>query len=684
MLKLAITHFEEAQKYGEIGFKSNKIFEAQTLLGIGESYAILKQPNKALFYHQKAYQNIKNIYSLENEKVTIFYALAKDYIELQQNKKAIEFLKRALEISYYKKGEMSPLTVKINNLFSTLQKDKVVFRTSLKNYRLLYGRQSMEVADLYRDMAKQKELKKSYKEALNDYEKAIKIYEKELPLLYTKRYSTYFKMAHLNSKLHQKKDYFNNSIKAFDGFFQNQELIFSTLSSYEKRDYIQKHKNYIVTLFDASFNQSSQQLFNRWLNFKRKLYDEENALALQESKTEDRRPLHRLKKIKRLLAQEYQSKNFDKTLLSSLENEIAKLESKLSLDYFYYKKGKKSIDYKEISRLLKAHELYIDIAKVDKSYYLFILNGNKKIKIEKIADKEYFNLDNLLKIFIEDTNKSSYPSIEEMQYLLGSIYKIVFSKVDLTEIDSLVVSPDGVFNYIPFEALYDQKEKKYLIEELTISYIPSGRELVELSKRAKSSNHRITLFGRSDFKEVGLEKLKYVGKEIKIIQNIYPKAKIFLDNRANAKELLNVNSPKILHLATHGSYKKRSEVQNPLLNIHLYLDRAISGLEISGLNLKGTELVVVSACQTALGKMDDFEGVSSISKAFMEAGAKNTIVSLWSIDDKATTMLMNYFYQALKEGKSYAQALRDAKLILLKKQDFQNPAFWSALIQIGY
>jgi len=104
-----------------------------------------------------------------------------------------------------------------------------------------------------------------------------------------------------------------------------------------------------------------------------------------------------------------------------------------------------------------------------------------------------------------------------------------------------------------------------------------------------------------------------------------------------------------------------------------------TALSLSTLNLTNTQLVFLSACETGLGTIQTAEGVQGLPKAFIQAGAKNVIMSLWQVDDKATTTLTKYFYQNLKSGMSYKNALRNAKLKMID----MHPYYWSSFILSG-
>src|SRR6266436_7256184 len=107
-------------------------------------------------------------------------------------------------------------------------------------------------------------------------------------------------------------------------------------------------------------------------------------------------------------------------------------------------------------------------------------------------------------------------------------------------------------------------------------------------------------------------------------------------------------------------------------------DGLLTGLEASLLNLQGTELVILSACDSGLGEVKIGEGMMSLRRAFRIAGAETVLASHWKVNDKATSHLMTEFIRRWRSGEPRAQAWREAQLSLLNSKDFSNPYFWAA------
>ena len=106
-------------------------------------------------------------------------------------------------------------------------------------------------------------------------------------------------------------------------------------------------------------------------------------------------------------------------------------------------------------------------------------------------------------------------------------------------------------------------------------------------------------------------------------------------------------------------------------------------MEVLSLNLEGTQMVVLSACETGLGEIHEGEGVYGLRRSFQEAGVRNVINSFWEVSDAGTQLLMTKFYDKFLAGTDARQALREARLEMLEEVQWSSPYYWSAFVMVG-
>jgi tetratricopeptide (TPR) repeat protein len=255
----------------------------------------------------------------------------------------------------------------------------------------------------------------------------------------------------------------------------------------------------------------------------------------------------------------------------------------------------------------------------------------------------------------------------------------------------LVVVPDGPLSAVPFEAVAEPRSKSLLIEVSDISYLPSAqfiareetpksilfpwqRQLVALGDPPVSS---------ADAFAQGWQKLQASGGEIRSIKRILSgrsEVHVGLDAQKHYIEGGRVENLPILHLSTHALVDPENPDRSRILLASDYLFQS----EVYGLDLKGVNLVTVSACDTARGKTVRAEGVQAFSRAFLAAGANSTVTSLWRVADEPTAEFMKQFYYSLSRGQGKSEALRSAKLVFLHSgSGLAHPRYWGAFVLTG-
>ena len=257
----------------------------------------------------------------------------------------------------------------------------------------------------------------------------------------------------------------------------------------------------------------------------------------------------------------------------------------------------------------------------------------------------------------------------------------------------LILMPDGLLHNLPFEALITAIQTgqgiskwNYLQKSKAIGYAYSATILskqLEASQVDESDKNKILAL--APFVDEGDESwgaLSYSGDEINGIANLGIGGRFESGSQASLELFQELASRfGILHLSTHASVNaKEGEPFIDFKDERLYL-RDLYRLQLPA------ELVVLSACQTNLGELKRGEGVMSLNRGFTYAGAKSLISSLWSVNDRATAKIFGQFYAELKEGKSKAEALHQAKLTYLSSTDLpdeeKSPYYWAGFIHYG-
>ncbi|GET40596.1 hypothetical protein MiSe_54060 [Microseira wollei NIES-4236] len=299
---------------------------------------------------------------------------------------------------------------------------------------------------------------------------------------------------------------------------------------------------------------------------------------------------------------------------------------------------------------------------------------------------------------VQDSNSG----INEVQTAGKKLYdwliKPLEPELKANKIQNLVFSLDQVTRYIPIGALFDGKQ--YLIENYSVSTVLSA-DLTDLRDRLPSGtqNTPVLALGLSNA-VAGFNSLPNVPAELDAIvrnqptdtQGIYPGTK-FLNGAFDFATLRdNLIGKKILHIATHGDFVRGRPEESFLL---LGTGEKLTIPQIETLqDLSDVHLVVLSACETALGGPDaDGLEIAGISYYFLNRGAKAVMASLWQVSDRSTSLLMQNFYSNLANGNiTKTAALRQAQLSLLKgnpsatasnQPQFAHPYYWAAFILIG-
>ncbi len=280
-------------------------------------------------------------------------------------------------------------------------------------------------------------------------------------------------------------------------------------------------------------------------------------------------------------------------------------------------------------------------------------------------------------------------------------------------VDTLFVSPAGELNRIPFGALVDE-DSRYLIERLDIRYLSAGRDLLRpWATDAVGDGPPVVVANPTGAALPGTE------REAELLRSLFPDSLVLERDAATEANLLALSRPPRLHLATHGVFAAdatssdkpesshpraitrslagmpATELHNPMLDIGLMLaevrpndsedakDGQLTAFEIRGWDLRGTELVTLSACHTGDGALERGEGVLGLGRAFAIAGAQTVVMSLWNVSDNSTATLMTGYYQRLAEGQGRSVAMRNTQLEMLGTEGSRHPYDWAGFVVVG-
>ncbi|NER85409.1 MAG: CHAT domain-containing protein [Leptolyngbya sp. SIO1D8] len=253
-----------------------------------------------------------------------------------------------------------------------------------------------------------------------------------------------------------------------------------------------------------------------------------------------------------------------------------------------------------------------------------------------------------------------------------------------------------------------------------------ARAALQLPNLEKTSGERthsaLTGYRSSELKDLQVGPLPGTVAEAVAIERELPNATVLTGDQATENVLKTIEAPRILHIATHGFFLENIEiantnnrglglllaedslvsaaptsvtVENPLLRSGLALagfnarssgseDGVLTALEAASLNLVGTQLVVLSACETGLGDIANGEGVYGLRRSFAIAGAESQLMSLWLVSDDGTQNLMARYYEKLMDGMGRSEALRATQLEMIDDEGlYSHPYYWAAFILAG-
>ncbi len=558
------------------------------------------------------------------------------------------------------------------------------------------------------------------------------------------------------ARAHRKSNDFETALtydrRYTQGFLANQQTAFQTLDTEGKVRYNLQARTGLEHYFESVFIRREvdevgsrpqvEDALGTWLTYKGSAFALENGLSALLTRADPpvraqietyltlRRELAVLSTVPPLSVPDMRAAL---ARVAALRGQLSALEAQLSgqLGRFQDLLLPGVIQLSELKSVLQPGEVYLDYVWSDNNLFVFAYRWDGRLDVQWLPLIGRFTAGfERLRAGAEGGD-----SLAALQPQTTFLYDQLVGPLEtsLAGARSLVISPDGPLNFLPFELLSDGHRP--LLERFVIRYVPSGRDLLRL-RRAPTTGPLgpPAVFGNPAFAAQpvagragtrGVEPLPATGvpgprAELPTLarllkRRVFPalpgteaeartaarllgtRARTYLGAQASSAQLFQLHSPSVLHLGTHGfflgSEQERRQLPNPLMRVGLALEGAqqvvnghsgdglLSGLQLAGLSLDGTELVVLSACETALGDAVAGEGVAGLNQAFLTAGARRVILSQWRVPDATTGQLMADFYARYAAGTEPAEALQQAKLTLMHQG--LPPRDWAAFLLSG-
>ncbi len=579
------------------------------------------------------------------------------------------------------------------------------------------GNDNFQIVGIYTDLGKAFLFSENLKEAEEHLVKATQLYNAisndirrpEMNLIYEN-----FVLLYL-----LKKD-FNKAQRFIEKLFENKILYVKEQSQYFPVDLRENFNKFSLIDNSLIFSLVENLPMGKELALKARL----NRHGLLEDIEKYQSDISNLKESDKLTFDELSLIYNKLSDLSVIGNERSKLNiDKRKIENTFYSKipsfNPRIIEINDIKKVLPINSVLVEFQKykpvdlisplnlkyLDDQYIALVLNSNGDVNFIELGSAEK------IEKLIKDALYSTKEYFDDADLLWKELGNIIFNPIIdvIGDSDTLFISPDGELNRVPFSALKIENSNQYLVDKYNLRLITTGRELLTLEKQENSNNNKSIVIANPffdskgistnqnyDFKEKrsNLTQLKqwralpYSEREGEVISNLI-NGELVVGDKASSTFLKQKESPQIIHIASHAEFlSDQKDEYNPLLkgriifaganNPNSFEDGILTALEITRLNWKETDLVVISACDSGLGEIKSGEGLYGLKRAINIAGAKSSLLSLWRVDDEATSKFMESFYIKLKEGQGKADALANTQKEFRNSKKYSHPNVWAA------
>lgn len=625
----AIKFYKKAQNYylinnDEDGYISN-------YMSIGLAYYYLKDYDKALENYYKGVKLIKRPYVklIFLDDIAAAYWMKKDY------SKAFEYYQKALSIA--------PIGFNSKNSFD----NPTIANLELADFKTYYLTTLKDKADTWLEYYQTTKQKEHLKIALNTYVTADKLID-----------VMRFEHSGTQSKLYWRNKTHSLYIQAIETCF--------LLKDYEKAFYFFEKSKAVLLNDQLNGLSANQQLSAPDLvqekNFQQNITELNKKIAAESENSKNYASLQT-----QLLEQQGKQEQFVKTL-----------ETK-NPTYFKYKYDTTLVSLNKVKKYLANDQTVLEYFMGDDAIYALIISP-EKTDLQKIPLLNYSKNAKHFLSYCSDNQKINQ-NFNDFLMISNQIYQQIFRYLNLPK-GRLIITQDGYF--LPFEALSkSSKRAEYLLNDYAISYTYSVQFLLKnLGEKSFSFSHKFMGMSPVNYSK-NLNQTSLLGSDIslsEVASNFVFGKKFSVEEATKNTFLSNAKDYKIVHLYTHA--QADSNDQEPMI---YFADSVLKLSELSALEHFKTQLLVLSACKTAVGKNAKGEGILSLSRGFASLGIPATLTTLWSVENQSTYTLNELFYRYLAQGYPKDISLQKAKIEFLQSQsgEKQLPTFWAAAVLVG-
>lgn len=668
-------------------------------INLANVYRFEKKYGEAEALYQKAIAVKEKKLGAHPDLAHLKKGLAQLYMDMGKTEEVERLLVSAYDINKRKLGEKNPATVAVQQ--------------ELANFYRFTGNKEKAGELIQKVVASKKEI----------YGEAHPVYIQSLEDLALTQWQ--------NARIHEARANYqtvmDNTLAYIHSFFdalnENEKTLYWEKTGYRlQRYYSFIHNNYkenpeLVLQFYNTLINTKGFLWKNSAKIRHIIYSSGDE-ALKQSYTQWLETKENLNQAYQLSKEELVQERIN---LDSLSRRADELERELSRKSALFKSSLQEapLSGEAVQKALKPGEYAVEIVELNtykngftgKQYYLALVITATEIKLTELGEGE--SIQKAIQSFRERVTE-----LKPAGDTYGSTWKVLDEQIK--GCSRLYLSLDGAYHQLSINGL-KEPAGKYLVDKYQILFMGNTKDLLDIKQQEKATLKPGTAFlvGNPAYGKSGvIDQLPGTEAEVKQITRLLTSHKVkttaLYGKEATEARIKQLDSPGILHIATHGyfladlSRMETSRVlgvdiaaarENPLLRSGLLFascdnvfeedyrpsvteeNGILTAYEAMSLNLDKTDMVVLSACETGLGNIRQGEGVYGLQRAFLIAGARSIVMSLWSVSDEATMQLMTLFYNNYAKTGNKIQAFSEAvKQLKLK---YKDPFYWAAFVMLN-